>query len=118
MKMTKSNEDFLDDLFGVAQSQTPEVSDDLMARVLADARAMQQVSVAPPKQTFLAGLFDMIGGWPSVGGLAMAGVAGLWFGVSPPAVLSTWTADLFGASVTVDLLGDTSDYFAEALING
>lgn len=118
MKMTKSNDDFLDDLFAGAQSQTPQVSDDLMSRVLADAAAAQYVPSTVPKQSFFAGLFEMIGGWPSVGGLAMAGVAGLWFGVAPPAAVSTWTADLFGSPVTVDLLGDTSDYFAEALTNG
>ncbi|WP_458791286.1 hypothetical protein [Yoonia sp. MH D7] len=116
--MTKPNDEFLDDLFAVAQTRSPKVSDDLLARVLADAASAQHVPVLAPKQSFIAGFLDLIGGWPSVGGLAMAGVAGLWFGVSPPAAVSTWTADLFGTAVTVDLLGDTSEYFAEALING
>lgn len=116
--MTKFDDDFLDDIFGVAQAQTPDVPDDLMARVLRDAQAVQQVQMTASAQSLFADFLDIIGGWRSVGGLAMAGVAGFWFGVAPPAVLSTWAADLIGTSVTVDLLGETNDFFTEIPIDG
>lgn len=116
--MTKSDDDFLDDLFDMAQAHVPDVPDHLMAQVLHDAQAVRQAQDTVPAASLFAGFFDMIGGWPSVGGLAVAGVAGLWLGISPPAAVSSWTADLFGTPVTVDLLGDTSDYFMETLTNG
>tara|TARA_R110002051_G_scaffold74641_3_gene135961 strand:- start:1759 stop:2115 length:357 start_codon:yes stop_codon:yes gene_type:complete len=118
MMMTKSDDSFLDDLFDAAQAQAPVVPDDLMARVLIDAQRAQAVQITAPKLSLFAGFLDMIGGWPSVGGLAMAGVAGLWFGVAPPQALSIWTAELIGTPVTVDLFGDTNAYFTEALIDG
>lgn len=116
--MTKSDDEFLDDIFGTAKAQPTLVPDDLMARVMADAQSALVKPDGAPKQSLFAGLFDIIGGWPSVGGLAMAGVAGLWFGVSPPAALSTWTAELIGVPVSVDLFGDTTAYFAETQIDG
>ena len=118
MMMTKSDDDFLDDLFDAARAQVPTVPDDLMARVLNDAHFAQTAPTRAATSSLLAGILDMIGGWPSVGGLAMAGVAGLWFGVAPPAALSTWTAELIGTPVTVDLFGDTNAYFTEALTDG
>lgn len=116
--MTKSDDEFLDDIFGTAKARSAVVPDDLMARVMADAQGALAKPDGAPKQSLFAGFFDIIGGWPSVGGLAMAGVAGLWFGVSPPAALSTWTAELIGAPVSVDLFGDTTAYFTETQVDG
>ncbi len=117
MKMSKSDDQMLDDLFALAQAKPVMPSDDLMARILADADAVQ-VAAPAPTQSIWADFFDIIGGWPSVGGLAMAGVTGVWFGIAPPATVTTFAADLIGTDVTVDLLADSSSYFAETLTDG
>lgn len=116
--MTKSDDDMIDALFAQARTQSPAVPDDLMARVLADAADMLVQPVAAPKPRLWPAFLDLIGGWPSVGGLAMAGVAGIWVGIAPPVSVATWTADLIGSPVSIDLLSDTSDYFAEGLLDG
>lgn len=85
----------LDALFTSARQQEMPVSEDLMARVLQDALTTQAAlsaegaeapaSVAPG---WWPSLLSAVGGWPSVAGLATAGVAGLWIGISPPDLLS------------------------------
>lgn len=114
--MNKPESDMLDDIFAAARAETPRVPDALLARVLADAARM--VPEPAPRQSLWDALLDMIGGWPSVGGLAMAGVAGVWVGFAPPALVSTWTDDLIGTPVSIDLLGDGADYFTEGLADG
>lgn len=117
MKMNKSDDQMLDDLFALGRSQTPTPSDALMARVIQDAQIAFVPDVQTPRSNW-TGLFDFIGGWPSIGGLAVAGVTGVWFGVAPPASVSILTTELIGTSVSYDLLDDTSTYFAETLIDG
>lgn len=117
MKMTKSEDQMLDDLFALRRETVPVASDDLMARILQDSIAARTVA-STPKPSFWQGFRDMIGGWPAVGGLAMAGVTGVWFGIAPPATVSNFASDLIGTSVTVDLFDDSSSFFAEASIDG
>jgi hypothetical protein len=50
-----------------------------------------------------ARLFDMLGGWPAVSGLAAATVAGIWVGVAPPASVESITASFLGDAVSVSL---------------
>lgn len=114
----KSDDEMIDAMFSEARAQSPAVSDDLIARVLADAAAARPDRVVAQKQGVWVSILDLIGGWPSVGGLAMAGVAGIWVGVAPPTSVSSWTADLIGSPVSIDLLGDNNDYFSESLIDG
>lgn len=116
--MTKSDSDMIDDIFAQVRTQSPAVPDDLMARVLADAADMLVQPVVAPKQGLWSIFVELIGGWPSVGGLAMAGIAGIWVGVAPPASVTTWTADLIGSPVSIDLFSDSSDYFSESLLDG
>jgi hypothetical protein len=101
MKMTDPNEDMLDDLFAQARQVKAPVSDDLMARVLADAVPERRPVATPP--TALASVLDTIGGWFTLGGLATATLAGLWIGVAPPAAVEDLTAGLLGDTVTVSL---------------
>lgn len=115
--MSKSDDQMLDDLFALGRAQTPEPTSALMARVQADAQSALTTNVTQ-KRSAWAGMFDFIGGWPAVGGFAMAGMTGLWFGIAPPASVSTFTTDLIGTTVTVDLLNDTSTYFTETLTDG
>ena len=95
----------LDDLLAQVAQNQPQVPRDLMARVLIDADQMQPKPGAAPRAGVWAALMDMIGGWPAVGGIAMAGVAGLWIGVAPPNSLETVTSAVLGDAQTVDLFG-------------
>lgn len=88
----------------------PDVPDGLMAAVLRDAARLQPgpaLAVSPTQgvwHTFL----DLIGGWPAMGGLAAAGVAGVWLGIAPPIGLEAATAQLLGTTQTIDLFGTDS----------
>lgn len=110
--MTDPNDDMLDDLFAQARAVTPTPSQALVARVLADADAAQRAEPAPvtPQQGLLARMFDAIGGWPAVSGLAAATVAGIWVGVAPPASVEDFAATTFGDSVAIGIFADDLDF--------
>lgn len=87
--MTEKDTDdkMLDALFDAAREDaaaTPSAS--LMARVLEDASALQPSAepgaVQGRRDGFWRALLRNLGGWPSVGGLATAAVAGLWIGIA------------------------------------
>lgn len=90
----------LDDL--LAQARPPEPSPDLMARVTADALTLQPVPyrVAARRSvwTRVRGAMAAVGGWQGLGGLVAATCAGVWIGVSPPAVVP----DLVGTLWSLD----------------
>lgn len=104
--MTMSERDredsFLDALLDeerrVRTGADPEVSADLMARVLADAERVQAgfatvaPRAAPPRAGLWAQIGAALGGWPAMAGLAAASVCGLWLGISPPQGLSDTAA--------------------------
>ncbi|MBR9844401.1 MAG: hypothetical protein GYB25_14675 [Rhodobacteraceae bacterium] len=101
----------LDALFAAARDDAAQApSSDLMARVLADAEAMQPKPAAPvvrpqSRGGLVSGILSAIGGWPSLGGLAAATVAGVWIGFSAtPTVLPDGLAGLVGET--------NSDYLA------
>lgn len=85
----------------------PDVPDGLMAAVLRDAARLQPrpMVVASPTQGMWQTFLDLIGGWPAMGGLAAAGVAGVWLGIAPPLGLEAATAQLLGPTQTIDLFG-------------
>ncbi len=105
--MTTDDDDFLDDIFAQARAVPAPVSADLVARVLQGARPT----------SIWHGLLDVIGGWPAMGGMIAAGVAGLWIGVAPPSVITTYTAEWIGQDVQVDLWSDTT-FGSEEWIDG
>ena len=92
----KQDGDDLDDLFAAARRVAPAPSDALMARVLAEAMAAQAPLRRATRPGLLAQLREALGGWPAVGGLATAGVAGLAIGLAAPAGLADLTAALLG----------------------
>ncbi len=120
MTMTNPNENMLDDLFAQARATAPAPSDDLMARVLADADAMLpgQPAAVAPQMGLWARLLDMIGGWPSVSGLAAATVAGVWVGVAPPSTVEDLTATMIGDEVSISLFSADLMLGAGALNDG
>lgn len=105
MTMTNPNDDMLDEFFAQARETTSAPSDDLTARVLADAAAVQPATPATEmaQYGFWARALDMIGGWPAVSGLAAATVAGIWVGVAPPSSVEDLTATLIGDEVSISL---------------
>jgi len=102
--------DFLDDFFAAARKTRPEPGADLLARVQADALAMQPVAgarAAPARPGLWAQIVAALGGWPAVAGLATATVAGVWIGVAQPAGLAdSLSAVLYGSeTLSVDPIG-------------
>jgi hypothetical protein len=91
MRNEQADQD-LDDLFAEARA-VDAPSDALMARVLADAQNVQRQTHHVREDTLsrLSDLIDrLFGGWSVVSGAAMAGIAGLLFGVG----LSTLNPDM------------------------
>lgn len=88
----------LDDLFASARTDArAEPSEALMARILGDADAAMERDVAPVRARAVPGWrvwLRALGGWPSVGGLAMATLAGIWVGLSADTLLPASLGDL------------------------
>lgn len=85
----------LDALLAEARGRTLP-TDDLVARVLADASRVQaEGRAAPPLPTprtgALRGLIAALGGWPAVSGVTLAGIAGLAVGLAAPDLVDTWS---------------------------
>lgn len=91
--MAETDKDFdgLDALLGAARDAVPMPSDALLARVLDDAEQVQAgfvpVRPASRRASFWAQISAALGGWQGMAGLATAGIAGLWLGISPPEAL-------------------------------
>ncbi len=116
--MTDPNESELDEFFAAAKESEVPASPDLMARVLADAEDLQPRAseVARPHSSNLwAGLLDVLGGWPALGGVAAAGVAGLWLGMAPPASVEDLTSGLWGTTTAVSLMSDFDTLLEEGI---
>lgn len=91
----------LDDLFREERELSQYPPADLMSRVLADALGTQADFSPPPRPTrraFWQDLFRVLGGWPSMAGLATATVAGVWLGAFPPEALPSAADAYLGLS--------------------
>jgi hypothetical protein len=94
-RIDRDGDDPLDLFFQAARTDSPAVSDTFAARVLADA-ARHMPRVVLPKsahKSTWAGFVDMLGGWPSVAGLASVAVAGIWIGVVGTDTLASYVTD-------------------------
>ena len=111
MSMTDAERD-LDDLFTQARTGSGALpSNDLLARVMADAeRSLQAMSVAAApapaaRPRFWPQMRQALGGWGGIGGLVTASFAGLWLGL---AGVGSDMGLLTGTnSTTIDLAPDT-----------
>lgn len=104
----------LDALFAEARASTLP-SDALMARVLADADAMAPTRSA--RRPISAWVDQLFGGWPVLSGAAMAGVAGLVFGIGLTAMNPDLSLNLQQASgLSTDVLIDFGDPWAFAAL--
>ena len=79
-------DDGLEALFAAARARDDRPPGALVARVLADAQAVQ------PGRTGLGGLLRALGGWPSAAGLAAASVAGVAIGFAAPEAVLVFDA--------------------------
>jgi hypothetical protein len=106
MAMTEREERELEGLFAAARERRPELPDDLMARILADAQVVAAEREAPrpvPARGRWRAWLAELGGWPVVGGLVASTVAGLWIGAAQPLGLSDLLSSLGGEQVSVGL---------------
>ena len=114
-------DDMLDVLFAQATDDLPVLSSTLTSRIEADARAVQPV-LSTSTQTapsFWRSLLSELGGWPSLGSLATATVAGLYLGfVSPDVVMVSESGETDFLAQQDDILDgylDGGEYFFEEI---
>ena len=95
--------------FQAARRETPPLPDGLAARILGDADQVQAGFGTSEKDATGRGLWQqvmqMLGGWPSIGGLAAACAAGMWIGLAPPSFLPDPMQLVTGAQADIDLFG-------------
>lgn len=112
----------LEQFFEAGRAGAPVPSDDLMARVLADAAALQArpAPVVPPvpRAGWVQRVLTQLGGWPAVAGLATATMAGVWIGYAAPAGLDSLTASVWPGSAdsgydVVDMIPSLSGFLVE-----
>lgn len=105
----------LDSLFAQARSTAPQPTSDLMARVLADAMAVQRdampVSIAAGRVGLWSKVLAALGGGAGLAGLSTAMLAGLWVGFAEPAPF-VGLASAFGSGTTVEMPLDQVDLLA------
>jgi len=113
MPVDPKDDTALEALFADARAETAP-SDDLIARVLADADAVQagfaEPVAAPPAPTrgWFAEVIASLGGWAGASGVALAGVTGIMLGFYAPDIVDTWTGGQIwsvsgGAGVTPEI---------------
>ena len=121
MTKPEDNNEMLDALFAAARTDGRAAArPDLLAKVLADAEALQpgfeplarrQQPDGPARSGIIAQLMAAVGGWPSLTGLAAAAVAGIWVGFSAaPDMLPTGIAEIIGTDTDVYLALLDGDY--------
>ncbi len=106
------SDDDLDRMLTRLGAEVPAPSDDLMARIMADAEALRPIPgalIAGEPEGFFESFLSLLGGWKGAGGLVSAGIIGLWIGVSPPSTLESTTTDLWDM-ISPDVTGGWSDF--------
>ncbi len=111
MAMSDATEEFdgLEAFFRAGRAAAPDPDARLLARIEADALALQQARLAPPpaavasRPSRWSGLREALGGRRVMAGLVTATLAGLWLGVAQPTQLMALTRP-----VTQTLLGDSA----------
>lgn len=111
----------LDALFEAGRERRAAPSAALMARVMEDAMAEARAAPVPvargrgPRRARLAGLVAALGGWPALGGLATAGLVGVWIGYAAPGGFDAVTATMLGSGgyEVSDMLPSLDAYLTE-----
>lgn len=103
-------------LFDAARAARPSPSDDLMARITADAADAQpdRETVRPETPGVFRQILDALGGWPALGGLVTAAATGVYIGVVQPDILGGDVLVFEDAEIgTVDLWPGDAMFFEE-----
>ena len=104
--MTRDNrEPDLEAFFEAARMHSPDLPDRVRARILTDAETVMPARV---RRAPWAQLRELLGGWYGLGGVATAGLVGLWIGVAPPTD-SIDPLAFFDAEMTLDFFSDSLD---------
>ena len=107
---------FLTDIFAEARQAPSLPSPDFMARILADANAMQPDQSRPARVSRGQGFLAIFGGWRGIGGMTTAALAGLWIGFAGSDQIGSVADGLWtGTSVETVELWPSNDVFALAL---
>jgi hypothetical protein len=94
----------LEAFFDAARRTTPVASEDMLARVLADAETVRTAAQARRTRPVRpARLRDLLGGWPSMAGLAAATLAGLWIGAGLPEAVPGTSEALYLVDITPEM---------------
>lgn len=114
--MTQQDDD-LDALFTAAAAEPALPSDALVARILADANALQpRPAAAPvPRPSWFATLADWFGGGMSLAGMSAAALTGLYLGIAQPVPLNGLTEFVTGSATldSLDLLPSNGALWAQ-----
>ncbi|WP_114966258.1 hypothetical protein [Alkalilacustris brevis] len=94
----------------------PQPGPDLVARVLADADALQAqrhgetapvaARARPAGSQWWHVTLGLLGGRQGLAGLATVALAGFWIGADPPAPITALESAFWGVSVTVEIQDD------------
>ena len=110
----------LDDLFAEAAAMREVPSTGLLARIHADADAMQvkpapQQKAAPIPRGWVATLADWFGGGLSLAGMSAAAATGLYLGVAQPASVLALAEMVTGTTTieSLDLLPASGTFWAQ-----
>lgn len=119
--MTMKGDDHdLDRLLTAARGAGPAPGPDLMARILADAAAVQPKASprrqpAPRRQGWLTGIATIFGGGGALAGISFAMLAGVFVGIVQPAPVAALTQAFAEQEVvdSVDMLPSEAALWAE-----
>lgn len=106
--MTTMADDDLDRMLAGLRGAGPVPSDALMARIVADAAAVQPGPrrIVPARRGLWAGLAAALGGGGVLAGLATAAAAGLFIGLAAPTSADVVSAAFWGEGTSLDLIPD------------
>ncbi len=92
----------LEPFFEAGRRDAPVPSGALLDRIMADIDQVADERVAVKPVNSGPGLWERIlygiGGWPTISGMATAGVVGVVFGISPPDVVSDFTSTVLNGT--------------------
>lgn len=97
----RRDDDPLEAFFEAGRADAPRISPDLLQRVRAEALialdARRRIAPAAPP-SLRRRIVGALGGWPALGGLVAATLAGIWIGIAAPEAMRAVSGGLIAAS--------------------
>jgi len=98
----------LDQLFAATRHLPLDLPEGLNQRILADAEQVQALHsvtrIAAAPQGIWSQFLGVLGGWPTLGGLATTCAAGIWIGLAPPSFLPDPAWLVIGDGMYLDVI--------------